>query len=392
LKSLLSDGDAATPEGRIVRILSERGATSAAEVARATGLARSTISVALAELRRSRVIVETMPLDGARGVGRPAAAFALNPEAGTCVGLHLGRTEMRLLVADVSHSVIFENIIPLGRDYAPAVAAAAARHAVREVYERRGLSPRTLLGVGIAVSGPVAPDGRIQRASIVPIWAGVNVREIFEPALERPIFADNESNCAAIAEMTWGAAMGVEDFVLFKIDVGVGGAIVSHGRVLMGIAGAGGEFGHMTIDPSGDLCRCGNRGCLELTASLNPALEIAARLLGRAVTIEDLIAMAKAGDVGCVRLIADTAEIAGRGLGMIGAILNPGLIILGGRGALAGSLLIDPLIASYERHTLIKRQDVPESQRVRFVVGRFTQNDSLMGAVALVLRRHGRLA
>ena len=86
----------------------------------------------------------------------------------------------------------------------------------------------------------------------------------------------------------------------------------------------------MRIDPSGDLCRCGNRGCLELTANLNPALEIA--LLGRAVTIEDLIAMAKAGDVGCIRLIADTAEIAGRGLGMIGAILNPGLIILGGRG------------------------------------------------------------
>ena len=85
---------------------------------------------------------------------------------------------------------------------------------------------RTLLGVGIAVSGPVAPDGRIQRASIVPIWAGVNVREVFEPALERPIFADNESNCSAIAEMTWGAAIGVEDFVLFKIDVGVGGAIV----------------------------------------------------------------------------------------------------------------------------------------------------------------------
>jgi predicted NBD/HSP70 family sugar kinase len=392
LKHLLSDGDAATPEGRIVRILSERGASSAADVARATGLARSTISMALAELRRARVVVETPPPDGARGVGRPAAAFALNPEAGTCVGVSLGRTEIRLLVADVSHSVISENTIALGRDYSPAVAATAARRAVRDAYERLGLSLRGLLGVGIAVSGPVAPDGRIQRASIVPTWAGVNVRDVFEPALERPIFADNESNCAAIAEMTWGAAIGVEDFVLFKIDVGVGGAIVSHGRVLTGVAGGGGEFGHMTIDPAGDLCRCGNRGCLELTASLNPALEIAARLLGRAISIEQLVAMAIAGDVGCSRLIADTAEIAGRGLGMIGAILNPGLIIVGGRGALAGPLLIDPLTASYERHTLIKRQDVLESQRVRIVVGRFTQNDSLMGAVALVLRRHGRLA
>ena len=87
----------------------------------------------------------------------------------------------------------------------------------------------------------------------------------------------------------------------------------------------------MTIDPSWDLCRCGNRGCLELTASSQSGARDRG-LLGRAVTIEDLIAMAKAGDVGCIRLIADTAEIAGRGLGMIGAILNPGLIILGGRG------------------------------------------------------------
>ena len=252
LKSLLSDGDAATPEGRIVRVMSERGAISAAEVARATGLARSTISTALAELaalagRSSR---RRRPR-GARRRAPGGGVRARTPKAGTCVGLHLGMDEMRLLVADVSHSVIFENTIPLGRDYSPAVGGEAARRAVRDVYERRGLSLRTLLGVGIAVSGPVAPDGRIQRASIVPTWAGVNVREVFEPALERPIFADNESNCAAIAEMTWGAAIGREDFVLFKIDVGVGGAIVSHGRVLTGIAGAGGEFGHMTIDPRG---------------------------------------------------------------------------------------------------------------------------------------------
>ncbi len=391
LKSLLSEADAATPEARVVRIMSERGAVSAADIARSTGLARSTISMALAELRRSQVIVEAPIGDGERGVGRPAAAFALNPEAGTCVGLHLSRTGIRMLVADVSHSVICEHTLALGRDYSPEFAAQRARQSIREVYKRRGLSLHTLLGVGIAVSGPVAPDGRVQRASIVPRWAGVNIREAFEPILEQPIFADNESNCSAIAEMTWGAAVGCEDFVLFKIDVGVGGAIVSRGQVLTGVAGAGGEFGHMTIDPQGDLCRCGNRGCLELTASLNPAVAVASRLHGRPIDVDELIAMANAGDVGCARLIADTAEIAGRGLGIIGAIINPGLIIVGGRGGLAGPLLLEPLTASYERHTLIKRQDVPESQRVKIVTGRFTHNDALMGAVALVLRRHGRL-
>ncbi len=76
---------------------------------------------------------------------------------------------------------------------------------------------------------------------------------------------------------------------------------------------------------------------------------------------------------------------------MIGAVLNPGLIIVGGRAALAGETLLAPLRRAYERHTLIKRADVPEAQRTRIEVGRFVANNVLMGAVALVLRRHGRL-
>ena len=98
------------------------------------------------------------------------------------------------------------------------------------------------------------------------------------------------------------------------------------------------------------------------------------------------------GDVGFRRLLADTAEIAGRGLGMIGAILNPGLILIGGRAALAGEALLAPLVASYERHTLIKREETPEAQRARIEIARFPHNHALLGAVALVLRRHGRLS
>ena len=392
LKSLLDDADADHAEARVVRVLSERGAVSANEIARATGLARSTISQALTELRKARVIVEALAGEAARGVGRPASSFALNPRAGACVGLHLSLDELKLMAADVSHSVIFEKTVPLGRDYAPAVAVEAARRALRDSCREAGVAWGSVIGVGVAFSGPVAPDGRVQRASIIPTWAGVNLREAFEPALERPIFADNESNCSALAEMTWGAAVGVEDFVLFKIDIGVGGAIVANGRVLTGVAGAGGEFGHMTLDPHGDLCRCGNRGCLELTASLNPAVAIASRLAGREIGVDEFIAAAAQGDVGFRRLLADTAEVAGRGLGMIGAILNPGLILIGGRAALAGEALLGPLIASYERHTLIKRDETPEPQRVRIEIAKFPRNHALLGAVALVLRRRGRLS
>ena len=325
-------------------------------------------------------------------MGRPATALTLNPQAGTCAGVHLGLNQIRIVVADVSHSVIFEQTMAMERDYSPERAAAVTKEAIHQAYAENGLPASGLLGVGISVSGPVSPNGQVQRASIVPTWAGVNIQEVFGPVLDRPIFADNESNCAALAEMMWGAAVGYEDFILFKIDLGVGGAIVHGGRVMAGVAGGAGEFGHVTIEPNGDLCRCGNRGCLELYASFNRPLEQLARIHGRRLTMDDAILMAEQGDVGARRLIEDTAEVAGRGLGLIGTVLNPRLILIGGRMALAGDILLAPLIQSYEKHTLIKTRDVAEPLRTRISIGKFTENDALLGAVGLVLRDQGRLA
>ena len=392
LKKLLEDRDSGAPASRIVRAMSGWGALSAADIARRTGLARSTVSVALSELRKSGIVVEVPAADDAvKGVGRPATALTLNPEAGTCIGIHLSLDAIDIVVADVSHSVVHEQTIALGRDYAPKTAAAAAEAAVRRAYTGNGLALAGLLGVGVSVSGPVRRDGTVLRSSILPAWAGVNIRTVFGPALQRPVYADNESNCAAVAEMMWGAAAGYEDFVLFKIDLGVGGAIVHGGRVLTGVAGGAGEFGHVSIDPDGPLCRCGNRGCLELYASFNRPLDELARVHGRGLTMDDAILMAERGDPGALRLIADTAEIAGRGLAMIGTMLNPPLVIIGGRMALAGDLLLAPLARAYEKHTLIKADTLPEGLRTRLAVGRFTENDALLGAVGLVLKDQGRI-
>lgn len=392
LRSLLVDRASASPESLIVRCLGERGPLSAGQLARGTGLARSTISTALLGLRKSNLVVESQPTEErSKGIGRPAATLALNPQAGSCVGIHIGLDEVRIMVADVSHSVISEQTIQLALDYPPERAVEVAKAAIAGAYAEHGLPVSGILGVGVSVSGPVTPEGVVQRASIVPNWAGVNIRDAFGPALDVPIFADNESNCSAIAEMMWGAAVGYPDFVLFKVDLGVGGAIVQQGRVVTGIAGGGGEFGHISIDPTGDLCRCGNRGCLELYASFMRPLQQISRVLGRQVTMDDVITMAEQGDTGALRMIEDTAETAGRGLGMIGSVINPPLIIIGGRMALAGDLLLAPLIASYERHTLIKSRDIAAHLRTRITIGKHTENDALLGAVGLVLRHHGRL-
>jgi predicted NBD/HSP70 family sugar kinase len=213
---------------------------------------------------------------------------------------------------------------------------------------------------------------------------------MFEQELERPIFADNASKCSAIAEMTWGAAVGVDDFVYVLLDLGIGGAIVNQGRILHGVAGAAGEFGHMTIDPNGELCRCGNRGCWELYAGFKGAATMASKRFGRPMGIFDVIALAEQGDVGSRRLIEDAGEAAGRGLALVGAAINPELILIGGKLARAGPMFFHPLEANFDKYALVKRGDVAAEARTRIVPATMIENGACMGAVGLVLRHFGR--
>ena len=393
LKSLLTDPASATPAGRIVRVLSERGALSGTQIANILGLAKSTVSMTLAELRKSGMVVDaTVPETGRNaGAGRPAMAVTLNPQAGTCVGLLLGLEHMQLIVADVSHAVLADKLIQVEADYSPEYAVGVMQRMVKEAYAELDMSSDAILGVGIAVGGPINPtNGRVIRAGAIPTWEGIDIRGMFEPALGQPIYADNASKCSAIAEMTWGGAVGIDDFVYVLLDLGIGGAIVDQGRIMHGVAGAAGEFGHMTIDPKGDLCRCGNRGCWELYAGFKGAATMASKRFGRPMGIFDVIALAESGDVGCRRLIEDAGEAAGRGLALVGAAINPELILIGGRLARAGRMFFGPLEANFDKYALVKRDDVALEARTRIVPATMVENGACMGAVGLVLRHYGR--
>ena len=392
LKSLLSNPTTGTPTSRIVRMLSERGAMSATQISRLTGLAKSTVSTALAELKREDIVVE-VGSESPGGVGRPATALTLNPRAGTCIGLLVGQVEIQLTLADVSHSVLFDKTVDLPLDYPPEQARDAVRDLIDEAYEGQRLNRTGLLGVGIAMGGPVNPvNGTVIRAGGMPGWAGVDLRELFGPMFEGvPIFCDNESNCSAIAEMTWGAAQGHDDFIVYTLGLGVGGAIVVGGKVLRGIAGGAGEFGHVVIDPEGPLCRCGNRGCLETYANFRDRLDEAAIAFGRPIGVNEVVDLAIAGNETCRSLIARTGELGGHGLGLIGSVFNPSLVVISGRLAASGDILMKPLAESYERYTLIKHGDVPEGARTVLKPSQFVDNGACIGAVGLVLRHHGRL-
>jgi len=228
--------------------------------------------------------------------------------------------------------------------------------------------------------------------SILPTWGGTDLAEVFGPGLGCPVHADNESHCGALAEMTWGVAVGEPDFVLIKFDLGIGGAIVADGRLQRGLNGGAAEFGHLTLEPRGALCRCGNRGCLETIAGAPTLLRMAHESTGDALTLDQFIERALAGNLGFRRLIEDAAGVSGWAVGLLGTTLNTPLFVIAGAMAKAGDLFLGPLERSYERHTLCKSILLPPDRRPRFATARFLSNDTVLGAVALVLHQQSRIA
>ncbi|MFD0637162.1 ROK family protein [Catenulispora yoronensis] len=158
-----------------------------------------------------------------------------------------------------------------------------------------------------------------------------------------PVLADGDTKLGALAERRWGAARGCDEFVYMKLHGGVGGAFVSNGRLARGATGGAGEIGHLIVDANGPLCRCGNRGCLETFVGLPVVMRALEPAYGDRLTLRNVITMAWQGDRGCIRALSDAGSMAGRAVGMLGNILNPETVIIGGALSAAGELLMGPL-------------------------------------------------
>jgi predicted NBD/HSP70 family sugar kinase len=371
--------------------LAALGAATAGQLVKPTGLGRSTVSTILSELKDAGIVIDVEAKTN--GFGRPSQLLSLNPASGRCAGVLLGLGEIRIVICDLTHAVLSDVWIPIRRDYTPEEAADQVKDSLTEQCASLGLTIRDLLGVGLAISAPLSYDGKVLNGDVLPTWGGVDLAGIFSTRIDCPLHAENESHCGALAEMTWGAAIGEKNFVLYKFDLGVGGAIVRDGVVWRGFNGSAAEFGHLVLDPNGSLCRCGNRGCLQTFVGSYHLMRIAEEFSGQPVTIDQFIERAREGRLGYRRLIEDAAEKAGWGMGITASILNPPLFIIAGKLALVGDAFVKRLQASFERHTLPPPDVAGLQQRPRFVVGKFLANDdTVMGAVALVLHQHGRIA
>jgi len=387
-KELFLDSEA--PTSRIVRAIAAGGSASAAQLVQSTGLARSTVSTILTDLKDRGIVLEGETRSA--GFGRPTQIVSLNPTEGYCAGVLLGLGEVRIAVCDLAHTVLSDLWFEMPLDYTASHAAVRVRRRLDEECAKLGIAIPDLLGVGLAVSAPVSYEGRVLNGSILPTWCGIDIGAAFSAEIDCPIYAENESHCGALAEMTWGAAVGEKNFVLFKFDLGIGGAVVIDGTVQRGAFGNAAEFGHISLNPHGPLCRCGNRGCLETYAGGFNLVRMVEQATGERMSVETFIERVRAGDQACRRLAEDAAEMGGWGMGITSTILSPPLFVIAGKLASIGDIFLDALEKSFSRHAVQPPANAPQTRNPRFVVGRFLGNaDTVLGAAALVFHQHGRV-
>jgi len=370
---------------RVIGALREQGRTSQADIARVTGLSRTTVSKLVAELKVSGLVGELeVSSTDPRGVhgGRPAVQLTLRDTSKAVVGIDFGHSHVQVAVANLAHNVLAERIRYLNVNHQATEALDASVEMVDEVLAQVGFGRDCIIGAGIGIPGPVdRVRGTAGSASILPGWVGLRIGVEMERRLGLPVEIENDANLGALAELTWGAGRDCSTFAYLKAATGIGAGIVIDGKVLRGASGTAGEIGHTTLDEGGALCYCGNRGCLETVASGPAIVGLVGTSNGESLLLADVIDRAAGGDVRCRRALSDAGREIGVAVAGLCNLINPERVVVGGLLSRAGELVLGPIRESIQRYAVHAAAEC-----VQVVPAVFVERAELLGAVALALR------
>jgi len=311
---------------RVIDALLQRGLVSRAEIARRTGLSRSTVSSLIADLQASGLVVERNDVEHVKAAqgGRPPVLLALDRSAGTVIGVDFGHSHLRVAVSDLAHTILAEDERAMEVDQSASDGLCAASEIVERVLAEADIDRDRVIGVGMGLPGPINHQtGTVGSTAILPGWVGVPAAQAMSERLGFPVHVDNDANLGALAEALMGAGRDVSDLVYLKVASGIGAGIVLGGRIHHGVAGTAGEIGHVLVEPDGHVCRCGNRGCLETLAAAPAVLEQLSRTHGTGLSIADVLSLAREGDLACQRVVADAGRHIGTAVANLCNLLNP---------------------------------------------------------------------
>jgi predicted NBD/HSP70 family sugar kinase len=320
--------DCVNSAGELLSLIRAGTAVTRADLARRTGLARSTVAQRVDALLGSGLVLEAgdTPSTG----GRPATMLAFNHQAGVVLVADLGATHARMALTDLAGTPLAELAGDLDIALGPGEVLKWVSGRFDELLETTGKGPADVRGIGIGVPGPVEFDtGRPVNPPIMPGWDGFDIPAWFAEHYRAPVLVDNDVNIMARGEH-WVHWRDTPHLLFVKVGTGIGCGIVADGHIHRGARGAAGDIGHIRASGDDVICACGNIGCLEAVAGGHAlATRLAATGLD-ASNSRDVVRLVHEGNVSATRMV----RAAGRTLGEVLAgtvnFFNPAVIVIGG--------------------------------------------------------------
>jgi predicted NBD/HSP70 family sugar kinase len=368
--------------GVVLRRVADRGRLSRAAIAQETGLNKTTVSSLVAELIDLGLVRETeVELRGT--VGRPALPVELTGQRVVGLGLEIGVDYLAVRAVDLTGAQRHEALTRRENRGRPVDAvlddlAQLARTALAALADQQLLTA----GAVVALPGLVGSDGCLLVAPNLG-WTDVFVPDLLRERLGGPAFpvrSENEANLGALAELWEGGGRRFQDFVYISGELGVGAGIILDGRLFRGPRGFGGELGHVTVDPAGDVCACGSRGCVETRVALGALLRDAG--LGPGAGVAELAERAAAGDERTLAALAEAGRWLGIGVASAANLLNPSGVVIGGYFAKLAPWLAPGLERELAARVLSAEWDLPN-----VVMSELGGEAAVRGAAAAALRR-----
>ena len=364
---------------------------SRAQLASLTGLTKATVSTLVDALIEAVLVVERDPERGL--IGRPGNPVSLNPQGPAGLGMEINVDYVSSCVVDLTGTVRHRRVIAGdNRLLRPEVVLKRAAEAAGQLCARAEASGLSVVGLGIGVPGLVDFDGVLHRAPNLLQWQGIAVGELVSDLLGLPlrfVYCDNEANLAALGERWFGQREDLQDFVLVSGEIGVGAGIVIGGELFRGVRGLGGELGHVTVDPTGLVCSCGGRGCLETVAGQEALLAATGLPLwpgapgsSPAVSVSELLRRAQAADKATLLAIEKAGGALGIALSAFLNVLDLPTVVLGGFYAALAPWLIGPVTAELSDRVVNHAWSSTE-----VVVSSLGADASVMGAAGISITR-----
>jgi predicted NBD/HSP70 family sugar kinase len=381
---------------QLIAALRQHGDLSRGQLARLSGLPRSTITDAVLRLQRAGLVAERPSTAVPVTAGRPPRLLALAAPAGVVGVLSLTHGTLEAGVVGFDGTVHARRAVDAYvHDLADGIVEpglALLDQALRDISGTRDALACAVVGLpmpvipGRGLGGPApsqaGPEGSLRRLRPKPSWVYTDPSAELSRRLGVPAWLENDANLGALGEAARGAAAAMPSFIYIKIVQGIGAGLILDGRLHRGAHGLAGELAHLHLKDDGSVCGCGGRGCLTTVLNTVRFVDLIREVHPGAATMADVLALAADGDPGVWRLLRDLGRTIGRSLADFCVYVAPDGIVLDGLLQNASAPVIDGIME-------MLHQSAPPAitAQLRVVVGQLSGTAELQGAAALARRR-----